>query len=132
MALKLFRVEVENTVFVLAEDEKSAAKFVEGAGYGDITATDALEGCWCTATEVTKSSDVDDFWRDSLPYVDSRYKDDEENDDIIDLTCGELIEEMINEEKEKLLIQEEEAKFDKLQMKFPFMTPHPPSNPTVE
>lgn len=109
--LKLFNVDVENVIVVLAEDCKSAEDVVSNMSPYEI-----LEGVNYDTREITKLNQVDSIWMDSLPYISTKNSNNEEYDDISSLTCKEIMEK-IEEERQKVKDKEEA---DKLQMKFDF------------
>lgn len=120
--MKLFKVEVESFVYVLAEDQKAAEKFVLDATMysGDISAPEVMEGASAFATEVTPQCLIDSNWWESLPYISSQNKNAIHDDYKLGLTCGEIIEKMREEAEEEKRKREEEERFDKVQMKLDF------------
>ena len=120
MLLKLFKVNVENMIVVLAESQEDAKMLVENHYHCDgIDSSDVLEGAFYSAREIKTSKDVDSFWLDAIPYLSSDNMKNEENDCIADLTCGEIIKRMEAEETENKIRREAEERFDKIQMKLP-------------
>lgn len=119
MALKLFQVDVESFVLVLAEDAKKAEALVRDDGcHGDIS-HNLIEDSSVYAREVKTRVDLDHNWYEAEPYVSRLDAKNESNDDILNLTCGEIIEKWETEPLEKLRLKAEEERFDKLQMKLP-------------
>jgi hypothetical protein len=124
MSLKLFQVDVESFVVVLAEDAKKAENFVKDASIcGDLSSSDVLEGSWVSAREIKSRRDLDSEWIDSEPFIERHIRNqyiDDDNDDLIGLTCGEIISKWEEAELERLRKKAEEERFDKLQGKFDF------------
>jgi len=99
MPLKLFKVDVENFVYVLAQDKEKAERFVEACS-GGISAGDIMEGAWCSASEVNSINDVDGEWLNSIPFV--SYRENKDDAEILeDLTCEKIIE-MTKDQQEKI------------------------------
>ena len=119
MSLKLFNVDVETFVVVLAEDSNSAENFVRSSSHGSIfelSSSEILEGANIFAREIETRKDLDIYWSESEPYISKKDYNNKLNDDIVDLTCSQILEDR-EEELEKIK-QKEIA--DKDQLKFLF------------
>lgn len=111
MTLKLFKVDVESFVYVLAQDKKKAEDFVRDCRSG-ISSGDIMDGAWCSASEVKNLEDIDADFIDSIPFVSVR----EEDYQIVeDLTCKKIME-LFQEEQEKIRVK---SQMDRSQLKLP-------------
>ena len=100
MMKKLFKVDVENTFYVMAEDKVEAEDVARENLFNE------THNHLISSDEVVPSWDyIDSEWQDDIPY---------ESDD--NKTCGEIFREM----KEAEELRKIRAEADKKQLKFPF------------
>ena len=100
---KLFRVSVENEIYVMAEDQTKAEL------EANRSIRDEDSDFYCCAMEVKPSDCLDLDWKDSYPYGsdDSR-------------TCGEIVKEMLEEAQSVAELKKNREEIDKKQLKFNF------------
>jgi len=110
--LKLFRVDVESFVYVLAEDAKKAEELT--GNDLKVPHAEVMEGAFCTASEVETLRQLDPSWNDSTPYIsDDDFKDNDPN--IRYMNCKHIVQEIEDKKRKEELAKEQE----KLQMKLP-------------
>lgn len=112
MSLKLYCIDIETNIMVLAEDGILAERFADGS----ISANEILEGASYFAREVNRLKDVDGYWIDSIPYMSKKDEGNSKVDGFYNCTCKEIMEKV----EEKLEKERLKAEADKLQLKFDF------------
>jgi len=110
--LKLYIVDIENTVMVLAENSQDAEVVASKLDSSELDSQDAQYH----ARLITKVNQIDSYFADSMPYTFKRIEKDPINKELLHLTCKEIAQ--IYEDKQKVLKDKAEA--DKLQVKFNF------------
>ena len=117
--LKLFKVDVESFVYVLAQDNKKAEDFVTSC-CGDLDTTEVVRGSWCSANEIHTVKELDlENGGDDLPYTYLTDRRDSSNAEIMNLTCKQIIE-LYEKRKEEIKRKAEIERYnDKVQMKLP-------------
>lgn len=119
--LKLFKVDIESFLYVLAEDKEDAEDLVRNgrSSFAFFNADEILDGALCSATEVNTVKELDmDYGGDDLPFVSRKaYKYDKS--EIDGLSCKQIVE-LYERKKEEIRRKADiERHNDKIQMKLP-------------
>ncbi len=114
MSLKLYKCEIETSIYVLAESRKDAQKVADEKVL--LNASEILDGCSSYAIELNGVKEIDSWFADSEPYISRADEKNEKNSKFLCLTCNEAMELIVADKKKEA----DMAHAESLQAKFPF------------